>query len=355
MWTEVGESNGSCAGLAQVAVDPDVPDAGSYRLMLDQDRVRVNRTVDLSSMSSATLSFDYRRYNYPTSDDTFAVRVSRDGSIWSVLEQFSGIANDTAYLTASYDITPFISANTHIGFQVNGINTIQTVYVDNVSITEGGGGGGGGGGGVVFEEFTEAADSMATSLDIARPPGTGSGDLLIATLATDGSTVGSMSPPAGWSVIDLTVQSGGVTYGVWWKLAGASELANYTFSWSGGESAYGTVMRFTGHDASNPIDVFTNSGGSSSTPTSPAVTTTVPNAMILRLGGFDDDDIDTDVTGLTGHTTITMDDTGNGPSTTSSGAGYVLQPSAGSSGTSNFALTASEEYRAVTIAIRPAP
>jgi hypothetical protein len=218
-----------------------------------------------------------------------------------------------------------------------------------------GGSGGGGPTGVTFEEFTEASSGSVTSLDIAKPGGTAAGDLLIATLATDGSTAGSMSPPAGWTAIDLTVQGGAVTYGVWWKLAGAGEPANYTFSWSGGEAAYGTVMRFTGHDPADPIDVFANAGGSSSAPASPAVTTTVTDAMILRLGGFDDDDIDTDVTGLTGHTTITMDDTGNGPNTTSSGAGYMMQAAPGSSGTSTFALTGTEEYRAVTLAIAPAP
>jgi hypothetical protein len=221
---------------------------------------------------------------------------------------------------------------------------------------EGGGGGGGGGPtGVVFEEFTERKYGSTAFVDSNAPPGTTEGDLLIATVVTDGSTAGSMSPPAGWTVVDLADQSGAVTYGVWWKLAGASEPASYTFSWSGSESAYATVMRFTGHDPVSPIDVTSNAGGSSSTPTSPAVTTTVPDTMILRLGGFDDDDITTDAPGLTGHTAITMDDSGNGPATSSSGAGYVMQTAAGDSGTSTFALTVAEEYRAVTIAIAPAP
>jgi hypothetical protein len=141
-WTEVGESNGSCAGLVQIAEDPDIPETGSYRLMLDERLRDVIRTVDLSGFSSATLSFDYRRYNYPTTSDYFAVLVSRDGSIWSELERFSGIATDANYQTASYDISPFIQATTRIAFATKGINTLQTVYIDNVRITEGGGGSG---------------------------------------------------------------------------------------------------------------------------------------------------------------------------------------------------------------------
>ena len=85
------------------------------------------------------------------------------------------------------------------------------------------------------------------------------------------------------------------------------------------------------------------------------MTTTVADTVVLRLGGFDDDDINTGAPGLSGHTAINMGDSGNGGSTASGGSGYVLQSTAGGSGTSSFALTDSEEYRAVTIAITPAP
>ena len=217
----------------------------------------------------------------------------------------------------------------------------------------GGGGGGGGGGGVVFEEFTEAKrGSNGHTLNINKPAGTTSGDLLIAAIATDGSTKSSLAL-SGWNIINIEDQAANVTLGVWWKLAGGSDVGNYTFTWSGNQKAYGMVLRFTGHDATNPINVSANTQGSTSSPTSPAVTTTVPNTMILRLGGFDDDDISLDSTGLTGHTEITMDESSSGSGTTSAGAGFVQQAAAGGSGTANFSLTASEQYRAVTIGIAP--
>ncbi|MDH3509042.1 MAG: hypothetical protein OEQ25_18025, partial [Gammaproteobacteria bacterium] len=43
----------------------------------------------------------------------------------------------TSYQTASYDITSFIAATTHIAFATKGINTLQTAYIDNVRITDG--------------------------------------------------------------------------------------------------------------------------------------------------------------------------------------------------------------------------
>lgn len=142
---------------------------------------------------------------------------------------------------------------------------------------------------------------------------------------------------------------------VLWKIAGASEPSSYDFSWVKVEEAYGWIMRFTGHDPAAPIHSSQSAGGASSSPVSPAVLTTIANTLILRIGGFDDDDITADVPGLAGHSAITMGKSDSGTGTTSGGAGYILQHSTGDSGTSTFSLTASEEYRAVTIAIAPAP
>jgi len=219
----------------------------------------------------------------------------------------------------------------------------------------GGGGGGGGPTGVIFEGFRDAGVSNDTILAIQKPTGTAAGDLLVAAVATDGNTATSLAPPAGWNAVHIADQGGAVTFGVWWKLAGASESSAYNFTWSGSEHAYGWLMRFTGHEPSSPINASTNASGTSATPSSPAVTTTVADTLILRLGGFDDDDITTDDPGLSGHTAINMGDSGNGPATTSGGSGFVPQPAAGGSGTASFSLTGSEQYVTVTLGIAPAP
>lgn len=208
--------------------------------------------------------------------------------------------------------------------------------------------------GVVFEEFTEdRLTSNGTSLTIATPAGVAEGDLLVAAVATDGPPSITLTGPAGWTRIGAMESSSSVSLAVWWKLAAASESSNHEFTWDGGERAYGWIMRFTGHNASDPINAVAMEVGSSSSPVSPEVTSTVANAMILRLGGFDDDDVTIDDPGLPGHTAITMDENDSGAGTCSGGAGYVNQAAAGASGTSNFALTASEQYVTITIAIAP--
>jgi hypothetical protein len=166
-----------------------------------------------------------------------------------------------------------------------------------------------------FNEAKAVVDT-ATSLPISTPL-VNTGDLLIAAVATDEDTSATLSAPSGWtSITSPSSYSSAVTLGAWWKIASATEPASYTFTWAGGQQAYGWMMRFTGHNSTSPINGMPSVwGGSSSTPTSPAVTTTVSNCLILRLGAFDGNDVNTlpapGNPGLSGHTAITMDTTGS--------------------------------------------
>lgn len=215
----------------------------------------------------------------------------------------------------------------------------------------------GSGGSPIYQEFTEAKrGSNGRNLTINTPPGTGEGDLLIAAVVTDARET--ISPPAGedWAQINQGDGSNAVTLGVWWKLADASESSSHQFTWGSNEEAYGWIMRFTGHDPSTPINAWAASGGNNtSSPPSPALTTTTVNTLIVRIGGFDDDDITIDSTGLSGYTTVTMDESSVGMGTCSGGSGYVLQPVTGDSGASSFSLTSNEQYRTIIVAIAPIP
>lgn len=206
---------------------------------------------------------------------------------------------------------------------------------------------------VVFEELTETPQSSAAeSITLTTPPATAEGDLLIAAVALDGLV--EPADPAGWNRLNVGVDSGDdVTLGVWWKLAGASEAATHAIAWTGGQQAYGWVMRFTGHDAASPIHAFATDEGKSTTPNSPAVDTTVRYCLILRLGGFDDDDINAGDAGVGDHTTICSAASGSGSGTVSGAAAYTTLTDAGSSDASEFTLDKSEDYRTLTIAIAP--
>ncbi|MCG8448027.1 MAG: hypothetical protein MI725_00415, partial [Pirellulales bacterium] len=213
-----------------------------------------------------------------------------------------------------------------------------------------------GSGGVVFQNYADQKSGVigSTSTAINTPTGTNEGDLLVAVVAADGNDP--IAPPAGWNQIAMSVSSNRVAMGVWWKLASNNEAAAHTFTWApSNEQSFGWIMRFTGHDPTNPIHASAVDTGPSGSPVNPAVSTSVNNCMILRIGGFDDDDVSVGDTGLAGHTTINMDKSHSGHGTVSGGAGYIVQPSAGSSGVANFSLGGPEEYVTVTIAIAPNP
>jgi Tfp pilus assembly protein PilE len=169
---------------------------------------------------------------------------------------------------------------------------------------------------MTFSEKKVSSDSN-TTIVIQKPSGTAENDLLIAAVATDGSSTPFTGVPAGWMPIDCTANGTAVTLGAWWKKAGDPEPASYNFTWTGGQKAYGWMMRFTGQDTTSPSPIndssFADSSGTAN-PTSPPVDTTVGCSMILRLGAFDDDYVTTTpepgVPGLSGHTAITMDKSG---------------------------------------------
>ncbi|MEM7229139.1 MAG: prepilin-type N-terminal cleavage/methylation domain-containing protein [Planctomycetota bacterium] len=209
------------------------------------------------------------------------------------------------------------------------------------------------GDGPTFLDFTLQKEPTKTQRIDMTTPTANEGDLLIAAVATDGSE--SITAGTGWTRIDMQDDGSKVTLGVWWKLATASEPSTHRFSWGSNEEATGAIMRFTGHDSITPVDVSAFATGKSASPSAPNAEPTVDGALILRVGGFDDDDITVGDAGVSGNTTILMDEAGSGDKPASLGAAYVVQSSKASTGTADFTLTGNEEYVTITVAIAPAP
>jgi hypothetical protein len=199
------------------------------------------------------------------------------------------------------------------------------------------------------------AAAATTSLTIAKPTGLVPGNLMLAAVAVDNGVAASMTAPAGWTLVNRLQGGSAISTGVWWKIAGASEASNYAFSWTSNQKAYGWIMRFSGVESAGPINASASAASSSSTssPPSPSVTTTVPNAMIVRIGGFDRDVVNIDNAGVSGHTTLTADECDTSSSAASGAAAYVLQPAAGASGSASFGLQSGEEYVTFTLALTP--
>lgn len=203
---------------------------------------------------------------------------------------------------------------------------------------------------------TATAGSDTTSLSIARPSGTAAGDLLILLLSKDGS--GAVNTPTNWNLANEGACPGGgrgaCRLGVFWRVAATGEPTSYTVSWTGSEQAAGAILRYVGADTTTPIDVVSAGTNTSNAPTAPSATTTVPGTRVVRIYAADDDDLSGTPypSGHTGRFNIGSSTSGG---SCSAGAADQAQAAAGVTGTAAFALADSEQWRAVTLAIRPAP
>ncbi|MDX2505986.1 MAG: LamG domain-containing protein, partial [Gammaproteobacteria bacterium] len=98
----------------------------------------LTRELDLSVYQSATLSFSFHTGSgVETGEDSAVVEISGNGGTsWTILEDFNTAAGETMGVR-SYDITPYLSANTQVRFRINSAygGPNEYFYVDNVDIT----------------------------------------------------------------------------------------------------------------------------------------------------------------------------------------------------------------------------
>jgi len=205
-----------------------------------------------------------------------------------------------------------------------------------------------------LQSFSFANTTFSFSIVGNRPAGTVQGDLLIAVMVTDGDGE-NLTGLGGWAAITGNIGSNHTSRS-WYRIAGASEPATYTFTVGSSEQITLGILRISGHDPASPIDVSGTNTGTSTSPTAPSATTTVNSAMVLRYYGADDDDYTGDDTGYPpGHTGIYRRQSGGLWGECHQGVAYLIQTVAGPTGTASFSQNNDEQWSAVTIGITPAP
>lgn len=113
--------------------------------------------------------------------------------------------------------------------------------------------------------------AVGTSVTATKPTGTASGDLLVAVFTSNSQDC---TPPPGWTeIVDEVVEV--FRCQIFYKVAGGSEPANYTFSVGSSAPLVLSVSAFRGIDTAAPIDispVFESGTGHSEAYTTPSVT-----------------------------------------------------------------------------------
>ncbi len=154
-----------------------------------------------------------------------------------------------------------------------------------------------------FESVATAGGYFAsgTSFEVPVPAGVGAGDFLIAQIAYNAN--GTISPAAGWNLIDVTANpSKPIMQALFWRAATAGEPAEYRFELSSGknDTAAGAIAAYSGIDLTNPIDaVAAQAGGTSTDVVAPSTTTSTATSTLISFFAVRDDGTMTPPAGMT--------------------------------------------------------
>lgn len=225
---------------------------------------------------------------------------------------------------------------------------------------------------MAIPSFVAVAEDRNTGSAITLPvPAGAAGELLVAVLGVKINP--STSTPAGWTPIiagfNGCVSASDPSIGIraqlsaWWKVSDGTETSvSFTLDTAGNISqASGGVLRYSGADTTDPIDVFACGNGTSAAPTAPSVTTTSNDDRVLRLVVSDADDAKSLFTTEPATKRFEIESSvpfGPGASVTSeavvTAASDEGQATAGPTGTAAWALPSSDQWAAMTVAIKPA-
>jgi hypothetical protein len=175
--------------------------------------------------------------------------------------------------------------------------------------------------------ITLALRPATGALSIAKPAGTVTDDVMIASIAVRPHTV-TLTPPAGWTLVRRLDNSNASSnsLAVYSKVAGSSEPGSYTWTVGAGHTGVaGGIQTFAGADTTTPIDVEAGQPTSGLSVATPSVNTTVANTMLVTSHAIANADTWTPPAGMT----EAFDVIG---ATQSIEGNHVLQAAAGSTG-----------------------
>lgn len=136
------------------------------------------------------------------------------------------------------------------------------------------------------------ADNAGATVTVNKPTGVVQNDFMLVSLEAD-AIVSSGFGLNGWSHLPWAIDFKNTTDSGWsnvfYKIAGASEGANYSFTCSGAAGVQASIVAYSGVDTNNPFDSInlnpytgtTFDGSGNVTLTAPYIYTSTDNAMLL--------------------------------------------------------------------------
>ena len=139
---------------------------------------------------------------------------------------------------------------------------------------------------VGYRTSSSTDNTNSSTLAIPKPAGTVAGDFLVATVAVNAAP--GITAPAGWTLIVNGIRNNTLQVASFYHLAGASEPASYTFRTSDAtlRTLAGGIVGYAGVDVTSPIDVSGFTQGATGNISSPNLTTTHANDLVVNAAAF---------------------------------------------------------------------
>jgi len=204
--------------------------------------------------------------------------------------------------------------------------------------------------GISLRSASSGSNTMSTTLQLDAPANVSTGDVMIAIVAVRGAPT--ISPPSGWALIRSDVSGTPQTQATYVRVAGGSEPANYTWTFSSAQSAVGGILDYVGGDPANPVDAQAGQvNGKSTRLTAPSITTTTNgDALIACFDVTQDNQIAPPASMTERFETVS-----SGPTSfLTAEAADEIQQTAGTTGTRVATATVAGKSIGQLIALRPA-
>jgi large repetitive protein len=126
----------------------------------------------------------------------------------------------------------------------------------------------------------------ATSVSVTKPTGVQANDLLVAHVMVTGNVTASIAG-SGWTAVTSGTAANTATQASFYKIAGGSEPASYSFTWTGSQAAAATVTAYYGVKSSSPFDLSSAIASTNNTTsvTAGTLTTTANDDIVLAFFG----------------------------------------------------------------------
>jgi len=115
-----------------------------------------------------------------------------------------------------------------------------------------------------------SGSSPASSLAINMPAGATINDNLIVSIAVDGGSGATVTPPSGWTVLKIENALTNIQCVMYWRLCTGTEPSSYTWTFDSSRMASGNMAAYSGATPNFPVAIGQTNNSSLSTSLTPA-------------------------------------------------------------------------------------